>query len=466
VVRRAGGRERAGAPRAARLSGFAPGWNSTPDTLALARDRPVRAQASQTFARALEGEIRLVVPCPDRTYDAAPKLVPRKALRMTEGVVAIVGASVSLAGGMIVLRLPGPAAQPVPDRWHKKRTPVTGGVALLGGVLLALAAGKALRQEPSSIAYVALGAAAAFTVGFLDDRRWIGPRTKFAGQIAVAAGIATALHPRWLPVALGIPTATLVLVAAMNSFNFLDNIDGLAAGTAGIALAAFALTTLVSNDQGLRLIGCAGAAACLGFLPLNYRRNGPAKLFMGDSGSHLLGLLIGSCALLIARSRLGGGEAALLAPLLILALPIVDTALVIAVRLGERRPIWKGGTDHISHRLVYVGLGERGAVAALLGLEAACAGLGLAVVAEKNALATGGALGLVFGLLLALCSRLTLVTEQTIDLGETGLDAGRAPVEHAALAREIRAGSALGAAVVDFEGECQEEESENPARAN
>jgi UDP-N-acetylmuramyl pentapeptide phosphotransferase/UDP-N-acetylglucosamine-1-phosphate transferase len=385
---------------------------------------------------------------------------------MTEGVVAIVGAGVSLAGGTVALRLPGPAAQPVPDRWHTKRTPVTGGIALLGGVLLALAAGETLRHEPSSVAYVALGAAAAFTVGYLDDRRWIGPRTKFAGQIVVAAGIAAALHPRWLPVALGIPAATLVLVAAMNSFNFLDNIDGLAAGTAGLALGAFALTTLVTNPEGVRLIGCAGAAACIGFLPLNYRRRGPAKLFMGDSGSHLLGLLVGSCALLIARSKLGGGEAALLAPLLILALPIVDTSLVIAVRLSERRPIWRGGTDHISHRLVYVGLSERGAVAALLGLEAACAALGLAVVAEKNGLATGAAVGLVFALMLALCSRLTLVTEQTIDLGEAPLDEDRAQLADAALAREINATDEFDAAVADFEGEYREAESERRARAN
>lgn len=380
--------------------------------------------------------------------------------------MAIVGAGVSLVGGLIALRLPGLAAQPVPDRWHKKSTPVTGGVALLGGVLLALAAAETLDTLPTSVAYVALGAAGAFTVGYLDDRQWIGPRTKFAAQIVVAAGIGTALHPRWLPAAVGIPAATFVLVAAMNSFNFLDNIDGLAAGTAGIALGAFALATLVSNNESVRLIGCAGAGACAGFLPLNYRPSGPAKLFMGDSGSHLLGFLVGSCALLSVRSAVGGGEAALLAPLLILAVPIMDTTLVIAVRLSERRPIWKGGTDHISHRLVYVGLGERGAVAALLGLEAACAGLGLAVVAERNALATGAALGLAFGLLLALCSRLTLVTEQTTHLAETAAAEGQFPLEQAAVAAEIGAAGELDATLVDLAGEWQEEESERRARAN
>jgi hypothetical protein len=111
-----------------------------------------------------------------------------------------------------------------------------------------------------------------------------------------------------------------------------------------------------------------------------------------------------------------------------------------------------------------VGLSERGAVAALLGLEAACAGLGLAVVAEKSALATGAALGLVFALLIALCSRLTLVTEQTIDLGEAAPDEGRAPLKHAALARETDALDEFETAVVDLTGERQEKEGKRRAR--
>ncbi|MDP9257168.1 MAG: undecaprenyl/decaprenyl-phosphate alpha-N-acetylglucosaminyl 1-phosphate transferase [Actinomycetota bacterium] len=364
-----------------------------------------------------------------------------------------------------MLRLPGPIAQPVPDRWHKKSTPVTGGFALLMGLLVALLAATAAGRASLLLAYVALGASAALTIGFLDDKRWIGPRTKFAGQIAVAAGVAVALRPGWLPIAAAIPAGTLVLVASMNSFNFLDNIDGLSAGTAGIAAAALALMTVVVGGDTLLVLGCAMAGSCLGFLPLNYRPGRSAALFMGDSGSHLLGLVVGASALL-ATGGAGGIAAEVVAPLLILALPIVDTSLVIAVRLSERRPIWRGGTDHISHRLVYVGLSERGAVAALLGLEAACAGLGLAVVAEKNALATGAALGLVFALLLALCSRLALVTEQTIDLGETAADEGQVPSEHAALAREISASDELDATLVDLAGEWQEVEGERRVRAN
>jgi UDP-GlcNAc:undecaprenyl-phosphate GlcNAc-1-phosphate transferase len=99
------------------------------------------------------------------------------------------------------------------------------------------------------------------------------------------------------------------------------------------------------------------------------------------------------------------------APLLILALPILDTSLVILVRLAEGRPIWQGGRDHLSHRLVYVGLGEREAVAVLLLLAASCAGTAVLVVAVDDALLTGAAAGAVVALLVGLGSRLALVSE-------------------------------------------------------
>ena len=110
----------------------------------------------------------------------------------------------------------------------------------------------------------------------------------------------------------------------------------------------------------------------------------------------------------------GGVAVTVVAPLLILALPIMDTSLVILVRLVERRPIWRGGRDHLSHRLVYVGLGERQAVAALLLLAAACAGTALLVVAFDDPLVTGAAAGAVVALLVGLGSRLALVREPSM----------------------------------------------------
>ena len=366
---------------------------------------------------------------------------------MTYGVIVMVGAGVALATGLISLRLPGPIAQPVPDRWHKKSTPVTGGFALLLGLLLALAAGAAAGNAPRSVVYIALGATAAFAIGLLDDRRSIGPRAKFVGQIAVAGGTAAAIHPHWLPVAAAIPLGTFVLVAAMNSFNFLDNIDGLAAGTAGIAAGGLALTTLFAGGLAPRLLGCAAAGACLGFLPLNYRRDRPARLFMGDSGSHLLGLVVAASALVATPGDAGGVAATVLAPVLILALPIIDTSLVIIVRLAEGRPIWQGGRDHISHRLVYVGLSEREAVGALLALAAACAGVAVVISAAQNALVTGAAVGLVFALLVGLSSRLALVTGNGAELGDAAVVDNSKPVAEAALSEDLQT------AVVELVGE-------------
>jgi UDP-GlcNAc:undecaprenyl-phosphate GlcNAc-1-phosphate transferase len=375
--------------------------------------------------------------------------------------IVFVGATLTLAAGLVLLRLPGPIAQPVPDRWHRKSTPVTGGFALLIGFLIALAVGAAIEHPSRSLAYVAAGAAAAFVVGFADDRRWIGPRTKLAGQIAVGVGVAAALSPHWLPAAAAIPAGGLVLVASMNSFNFLDNIDGLSAGTAGIAAGALALMTLSTGGQTLRLLGCAVAGACLGFLALNYRPQRPAALFMGDSGSHVLGLLVGAGALLAAPGEAVELEVEVVAPLLILALPILDTSLVIIVRLAEGRPIWKGGTDHISHRLVYVGLGEHQAVAALLGLSAACAGVALAVAAADDPLVTGAAVGIVVALLVGLGSRLALVMEERLDPARTLGENRAVAAEDAVVAQEPLISEDLQGGVLEVRTETVGEESDH-----
>jgi UDP-GlcNAc:undecaprenyl-phosphate GlcNAc-1-phosphate transferase len=329
---------------------------------------------------------------------------------MTSVLALLVGVLGAWVGGMAYLRLPGPVARPVPDRWHRKSTPLTGGFALLTGFLLALGSAVLAGQFERRFGYLALAGTAAFVLGLCDDIRWIGPRTKFTGQLAIAAATAFVIHPTWLPPAAAVPLAVIVLVAAMNSFNLLDNIDGLAAGTAAIAAGTLALTTLFVGGSALQVVACALAGACLGFLPLNYRRR-PAALFMGDSGALFLGLVVGASALLATPGGAGVASATVVAPLLILALPILDTSLVILVRLAEGRPIWRGGRDHLSHRLVYVGLGERQAVAVLLMLAAACAGMAVLVVALDDALVTGAAAGAVFALLVGVGSRLALVSE-------------------------------------------------------
>ena len=330
---------------------------------------------------------------------------------MTSVLALLVGVLGTWVGSIVFLRLPGPVARPVPDRWHRKSTPLTGGFALLTGFLLALGSAMLAGQLERRFGYLALAGTAAFVLGLCDYNRWIGPRVKIAGQLAIAAATASVIHPSWLPPAAAVPVAVVVLVAAMNSFNLLDNIDGLAAGTAAIASGTLALTTLFVGGFTLRLSACALAGACLGFLPLNYRRRRPAALFMGDSGALFLGLVVGASALLATPGGAGEVSATVVAPLLILALPILDTSLVILVRLAEGRPIWRGGRDHLSHRLVYVGFGEREAVAVLLTLAALCGGVAMLVVALDDALVTGAAVGAVVALLVGLGSRLALVSE-------------------------------------------------------
>jgi UDP-GlcNAc:undecaprenyl-phosphate/decaprenyl-phosphate GlcNAc-1-phosphate transferase len=333
------------------------------------------------------------------------------ALAMSGGLALLIGAFASFICCALSLRAPWCVAPPARDRWHQRATPLTGGLALLVAFLLAIASAAVVGEGDRRLGYLAVAAVAAFLLGLGDDVRWIGPRAKFAGQLLIACATVSVIRPTWLPAAAAAPLGAFVLVAAMNSFNFLDNIDGLAAGTAAIAGGMLALTALIDGAPVVLLAACAVAGAALGFLPLNYRRGRPAALFMGDSGAHLLGLLVGSCALLAGPRGAGGVSASVLAPLLILALPILDTSLVIAVRLAERRPIWRGGRDHLSHRLVYVGLGERQAVAALLLLATLCGTAGLAVVAIHDALVTGAAVGAVVALLVGIGSRLAFVHE-------------------------------------------------------
>jgi UDP-GlcNAc:undecaprenyl-phosphate GlcNAc-1-phosphate transferase len=157
--------------------------------------------------------------------------------------------------------------------------------------------------------------------------------------------------------------ALLWLVGMTNAFNLLDNLDGLAATVAAIACVFFALDArMINENRASFIIALALGLACAGFLPFNVRPRGPALIFMGDSGSQVLGFALGSLALLSSYKVAGTTVLTVALPLLILAVPILDTALVTVVRLLEGRPVHQGGRDHTSHRLVYQGLSEKRAL--------------------------------------------------------------------------------------------------------
>jgi UDP-GlcNAc:undecaprenyl-phosphate GlcNAc-1-phosphate transferase len=261
-------------------------------------------------------------------------------------------------------------AHPSGSRWHERATPLFGGVGiaagLMTGVLLALAVGAV---EPSwLLAGILGGCGLVFLAGLLDDVRHLSPVAKLVAQvaaalIAVAAGLRVELVSND---ALGIAIAVLWLVGITNAFNLLDNMDGLAATLATVACFYFAVDAATVHDNDLVLVLALSLAfACLGFLPFNLRPGDGARVFMGDAGSQLLGFLLAALGLAASWTTAGTTIATMLLPLLVLAIPILDTTLVTIRRLAERRPVTQGGKDHTSHRLVYYGLSETRAVALL-----------------------------------------------------------------------------------------------------
>jgi UDP-GlcNAc:undecaprenyl-phosphate/decaprenyl-phosphate GlcNAc-1-phosphate transferase len=267
----------------------------------------------------------------------------------------------------------GLVVQPRMDRWHRKPTPILGGVAMTIAVLLVLAV--ALPQT-STFAVLILCIGGASALGLIDDLRGLAPSTKLAGQVIIASllvagGIRVEL--------VGFEPAAFVLtvgwiVALMNAVNLIDNMDGLAAGIAVIAGVALAITAIPMSLSAAVLAGTTAGAA-LGFLVHNFN---PARVFMGDTGSMLLGFLLATAALLGTSTTRANVAIAVFAPLAVLALPIFDTALVSASRRLAGLPISRGGRDHASHRLVALGLTERSSVLLLYALAALLATLAIA----------------------------------------------------------------------------------------
>jgi UDP-GlcNAc:undecaprenyl-phosphate GlcNAc-1-phosphate transferase len=204
---------------------------------------------------------------------------------------------------------------------------------------------------------------------------------------------------------LAIGIALLWLVGMTNAFNLLDNMDGLAATMAAIGCAYFAIDAVTTHPNRMVLVlSLAVGLACAGFLPFNLRPNRPAAVFMGDSGSQALGFALACLGLAASWKAAGTTVATLLLPILVLAVPILDTTLVTIVRLAEGRPISRGGRDHTSHRLVYRGLSERRAVVLLAVIAAALGATSLAYnIVDDPRLTIAGVL-LTFALLVQFAS--------------------------------------------------------------
>lgn len=296
----------------------------------------------------------------------------------------------------------GMVAQPRQDRWHKKPTPLLGGVAIYAGATTVI---LAFSQLDSRVLGLVIGGAVLFVTGLVDDRYRLKPHHKLVIQILaacilIAGGVQ--LETSNLAI-ISIPLTIVWVVGLTNAFNLLDNMDGLSAGTATVASCFLFALSLSLGNAGLGLLCLAVAGASLGFLIFNFN---PARIFMGDSGSMFLGFTLSGIALLGAREMASDVFFVLLVPAAMMGLPIFDTTLVTLVRTVEGRPLSQGGRDHLSHRLVALGLSERQAVLVLYMLAAAFGVVGLAArslgVWESMALAGALVTGVViFGAYLA-----------------------------------------------------------------
>jgi UDP-GlcNAc:undecaprenyl-phosphate GlcNAc-1-phosphate transferase len=245
-----------------------------------------------------------------------------------------------------------------------RKTPLLGGLAIFGGALVAGLLFLPDNQRTEGI----LAAAALITiVGALDDVFDLHPAIKLGGQVAAAVVLVTSgvqVDAFTFPVLqrvelgdLGGPITAAALVLLMNVVNFSDGIDGLAAGVCAISAVAF---SIIAFDLGRNSAGVLAAIVCgaaLGFLLFNFH---PASVFMGDCGSNLLGLLLG--AVIVEGTLKTNALIALVGPLVVLAVPFLDTGFVVAKRIKYRRPIYRGDSNHFHHRFHRIGFSQRRSV--------------------------------------------------------------------------------------------------------
>jgi UDP-GlcNAc:undecaprenyl-phosphate GlcNAc-1-phosphate transferase len=221
-------------------------------------------------------------------------------------------------------------------------------------------------------------------VGAVDDFRGLSPPTKLAGQF-LAASIPP-MFGVWidhftfpflgvidLPAWVGVPLSMLFIVAVMNMVNFLDGLDGLAAGVCGIAGVTYAILALSLGKADPAILAAIVAGACLGFLRHNFF---PARIFMGDSGALCLGFIL--AAVSIQGLLKTASTVVLLLPLLVLAVPIIDTSFVVARRLKHNRPIYAADRSHLHHRFMNIGFSQRRAAVTMWLWCASLAGAALA----------------------------------------------------------------------------------------
>jgi len=255
----------------------------------------------------------------------------------------------------------GWVSRPQDDRWGRRVIARMGGVAMGVGLLSAMLLW--VPRSPSVIALL-IGLSLVFTLGLVDDVHRLPPYTKLVAQLLIGCGLVVGgIRVEFAPsLWLSIPLSVLWFVLIVNAFNLLDNMDGLAAGIGAIGAGFCALHAILAGQWTVAALAAAIGGACAGLLRHNFP---PARIFMGDSGSHLLGLSLAALATMGTWKHPTQLLSVLAVPTLVLAVPIFDTCFVTLQRLLHRQHPFIGGTDHVSHRLAVLGLSVRQTVLAL-----------------------------------------------------------------------------------------------------
>ena len=267
--------------------------------------------------------------------------------------------------------------------------PRFGGIAIFAGITVALAVFAA---EDKGVPAAMAGCTLIYILGLIDDLKNLKPIVKFAGQIVCAVVVyAMGLRIEFITNYFGpgnmvfgdilcFGVTVLWLVAITNAVNLIDGLDGLAAGIAAISALCIGYVAYIHGHYIPTIAMMVIAGAALGFLPYNFH---PAKIFMGDGGSQLLGFSIAAFSIMGAVKTTT--MVVVVIPALVLGLPIFDTVFAIVRRVIRRQPIGRGDKEHLHHRILRAGYGQRRAVmimyciSGLLGVMAVIYSRGLMV---------------------------------------------------------------------------------------
>ena len=309
---------------------------------------------------------------------------------------------------------------PKDNKVHAHPTPLLGGVAIFTAFLIAVIT----KQQIISLSPVQAIIAGTFLllgIGLVDDRMGMMPNFKLLGQflaamIIIKAGLRIEFISNYY---LSVIITYIWIIGITNSFNLLDNMNGLSAGIAGISALFFGIISFMSGQVVVSVLSFALAGSSFGFLKHNFPK---ASLFMGDAGSLVLGFVLAAISIL-GSWKTDVLTTSLMIPVLILGYPIFDTTLVSVMRIIEGRSIFQGGKDHSSHRLSLLGFKRFKTVLVVYGV---CMFLGLvAIGVTKVYWKMGIALSVfAFGVMLLLGIRLSLVDTKRFGRkkGANGLD--------------------------------------------